>query len=306
MSARLRSRPYANDSDLLRMLDLLTAGWAAGPPHPCDHVGDLLWSFRNVLDPTRNIRLWEDAAGQPVGFAKVDPPEGDVLVQASPAAADRGLADERFDWATDRLRHAARDEGRSARVWSQAADDDAGKMAFLEARGFVRDPRSFVDLFRPLDGEIAVPELPAGFALRSLAGAAEVPAYVAMHRDAWSTWGPSSYTVEAHHRLMRLPGYEFALTPVAVAPNGTLAASCICWLDPLNRIGEIEPLGTRPAYRHRGLARAIVLDALRRMQARGMATARILSANANLPARRLYESLGFHPAREILNYYLDP
>src|SRR5262245_66273629 len=100
------------------------AGWAAGPPHPCDHVGDLLWSFRNVADPTRNIRLWEDAAGQPVGFAKVDPPEGDVLVQVRPAVADRGLTDELFGWAMGRIREAARDEGGSAQMGSQAPDDE--------------------------------------------------------------------------------------------------------------------------------------------------------------------------------------
>jgi ribosomal protein S18 acetylase RimI-like enzyme len=138
--------------------------------------------------------------------------------------------------------------------------------------------------------------------VRAFAGEPEVEAYVAMHRDAWSDLRPSTYTVEAHRCVMALPGYAPELNPVVVATDGALAAGCVCWLDRRNRTAEIEPLGTRPAFRRRGLARALVLDALGRMRAHGADRALVYGISGNEPARRLYLSTGFVPGRRILVY----
>ncbi len=83
---------------------------------------------------------------------------------------------------------------------------------------------------------------------------------------------------------------------------GDLLSSCIGWLDPVNKIAEIEPLGTRPAFARMGLARAVVLEVLRRMRAHGMETALVYGTHANEPARQLYLSAGFEPDRTIYNY----
>jgi ribosomal protein S18 acetylase RimI-like enzyme len=49
------------------------------------------------------------------------------------------------------------------------------------------------------------------------------------------------------------------------------------------------------------LARAALLEGLRRMQARGMDRVCISTGVSNTPAIRLYESIGFR----IMNKYLD-
>ncbi len=69
-----------------------------------------------------------------------------------------------------------------------------------------------------------------------------------------------------------------------------------------NGVGEIEPLGTRPAFRRRGLARAVVLEAINRLKIHGAGTALVYGASVNEPARRLYASVGFRQSRTILTY----
>jgi len=63
-----------------------------------------------------------------------------------------------------------------------------------------------------------------------------------------------------------IPGYTPELDLVAVSADGTFASYCICWLDPVSKIGEFEPVGTRAAYRGKGLGKALMLAGLRRLK----------------------------------------
>lgn len=296
----METRAYATSDDLQRMLDLLMACRQMQPEGDVEHVGDLLWAFRRQTEPERDVHLREES-GSLAGFTVVDPAWGMVHCQARPdvtGSLERVL----LDWGLERLRQAAREERRQATAWVQVREGSEERMAFLASQGFSRDDATVTELLRPLDQPIPSPRLPDGFTIRPLAGEGEVEAYVDLHRDAWSVWAPSTYSVEQHLRLMRRPGYEIDLNPVAVAPDGSLASGCIGWLDPVNKIAEIEPLGTRPAYARRGLARAVVLDLLLRMRAHGMETALVYGTHRNDAAWNLYHSLGFQPGRAWYSY----
>jgi ribosomal protein S18 acetylase RimI-like enzyme len=93
--------------------------------------------------------------------------------------------------------------------------------------------------------------------------------------------------------LRTKPGYTPELDLVAVSPEGTFASYCICWLDPVSKIGEFEPVGTRTVFRGKGLGKAVMLEGLRRLKASGMETAIVYSAGGNQASRKLYESVGF-------------
>ncbi len=297
----MESRSYAGPYDLQRILDFLMACRSAEPEGEHEPVGDLLWAFRRQFEPERNIRLWEEAEGL-VGFAMVDPEWGMILDQGR-SDAPRWLRRELVAWGTERLKQAVGECGGDIEAWVQARENSVAKIAFLEAEGFTRGDSSYVELLRPLDRPVPQPHVPEGFSIRGLAGEWEVPAYVDMHRDAWSVWAPSTYSAEHHLRLMRNPGYNIDLNPVVVAPDSTLVSGCIGWLDPINKIGEIEPLGTRPAYARMGLARAVSIEVLRRMQEHGMETALVYGTHVNEPAWDLYQSLGFKRGRTIHNYH---
>jgi ribosomal protein S18 acetylase RimI-like enzyme len=152
---------------------------------------------------------------------------------------------------------------------------------------------------RSLDRVLPMPFLPEGFTLRPIDGMRELHEYVALHRAAF---GAADMTVEWRKRTLCMPQYIPELDVVAVAPDGRLAAFCICWLGP--RIGEgyIEPLGVHPDFAGLGLGRAVLLEGLWRLQAHGAMTALIDRYEGDEGARMLYESLGFRTHMRTVTY----
>src|SRR6266540_566829 len=92
------------------------------------------------------------------------------------------------------------------------------------------------------------------------------------------------------------------LDRVVEAPDGSFAAYVLCWLDEENGIAELEPVGTHPDHRRRGLARAASIAALRRAHELG-ARFGIVYARADeaypVP-KSLYESIGFRAQARVL------
>ena len=52
-------------------------------------------------------------------------------------------------------------------------------------------------------------------------------------------------------------------------------------------------MGTHPDFQRRGLGKAMMLEALRRLKDRGMISAVLCTNVDNTPAIKLYESVGF-------------
>lgn len=103
----------------------------------------------------------------------------------------------------------------------------------------------------------------------------------------------SSLTPEWYRRLRAAPLHDPELNLVVADPEGAFASCCLCWMDTANGIGFFEPVGTRPAWRRHGVARAMVLEGLRRMHMRGAHSVLMGTASINRPAAALYESCGF-------------
>jgi ribosomal protein S18 acetylase RimI-like enzyme len=95
---------------------------------------------------------------------------------------------------------------------------------------------------------------------------------------------------------------------IAVAPDGTFAAYCMCAIseDEYGHTGRTDgwtdPIGTRPGFRGRGLARALILTALHGLKARGCERALLGVDGANAPAIQLYESCGYRTLYRKLTY----
>jgi len=88
-------------------------------------------------------------------------------------------------------------------------------------------------------------------------------------------------------------GFRRDLDLVADAPDGRLAAGVNAWFDAPSRVGVFEPLGCREEFRRQGYMRAVLAEALRRLEVLGAVRVIVQAAATNVAACALHESLGF-------------
>ena len=303
---KLTSRFYETEQDLQQMQALLMEARARTDDWRYMHIGEFTFRFFMVfchLNPQEHIRLWHDAKGKLVGYAILGAdPYFDW--QVAPEYEWSGIETEALAWAETCL---AELRQRDAAQWSGALaagarQDNGRRRVFLGQHGF-RYSGEFaeVNMLRKLTEPIPEPAVATGFQIRTMAEISEAPKRAAAHREVWQPWTDGNISDEQYASFMQLPAYQRDLDVVAVAADGAIAAFVVGWLDPVNCIGEVGEVGTVTAYRHQGLMRAALFEVLRRMQARGMERACVSTGVSNIPAIRLYKSVGF----EIMNQYLD-
>jgi len=285
----LTSRPYAGDHDREAILDLARRAGS----------GDLdLADVRELLSlaPVQaTTRLWLDASGRPAGYGLVDHYRNLHWTFAQPADL-AAVEDDLVAWGADCIRQIPAEPGEVLTLDASASEDDPDRIAFLRRHGFVQQPVLSLYLERPLNEPIAAPMLPSGFTIRPLDGAREVEAAVALHRAAFGT---AYMTVEERRAMMSGPDYDPALDLVAVAPDGRLAAYCLCGIDAEESaranqtIGYTDPVATHPDFQRRGLARALLLAGCALLQARGATLVRLGTSSENLGMQAAAESVGF-------------
>jgi ribosomal protein S18 acetylase RimI-like enzyme len=305
IKTQLTLRLYQDERDLLQMYELLMQARLLTSDWRYAHVGELAFNFFMVachLNPQEHIRLWH-AGGKLVAYAILgEDPAFDC--QVFPGYEWSGIEEEALAWAergVDELRQQDAERWGGALV-SCARQDDAQRIAFLERHGF-RYCGDFaeVNMLRSLADPIPDLVVPEGYQVRPVAETGELSQRAAAHREVWLPWTVGYVRDEDYARFMQLPGYDRTLDIVTVTPDGVVAAYVNGWIDPLNRIGDFGPIGALPAYRRQGLTRLVLLESLRCMKRRGMERVCVSTGVANLPAMRLYESVGF----KIVNRYLD-
>jgi len=274
--------------DLLRMQRLTQAAWSLTAQW---HVGDLAWQRRFHPGPSDEwpTRLWldEDDVAAAWGWV-VRPDRLNLVVDPS---ADESLTLEVIDWAITVV-------GEAAPLCTTVTRGHDEMLVMLEQRGFreIDVPGHYDLACAPADAVAQV--APDGFILRGLrAGDDDLVARAKAHIAAWES---KTMTPAVYRTMQRLWPYRHDLDVVAeVVTDGSrspeFAASCLSWLDEVNGVGELEPVGTDPRFRRRGLAAAVCAEAVRRLGAAG-ATRAIVSASAD-PANPgpslLYRSIGF-------------
>jgi mycothiol synthase len=305
-SDSLTSRLYETENDLLQMQALLMEARAQTDDWRYAHIGDLLFWFFMVarhLDPKEHIRLWDDN-NKLVGYAILgEDPSFDC--QVLPEYAWRGIEEDALEWAENWIIELRKIDAKrwSGHLVSGSRQDDAKRIAFLEQHGFhLGGEFSEVNMLCALDRPIPAAKAPAGFQVRAVAETGELSNRAEAHRDVWRPWTVGNVSDDDYATFMRLPGYDRELDVVAVAPDGVIAAYVNGWIDPINKIGDFGPVGARPAYRRQGLTRAVLLECLGRMQARGMNRVSVSTGVSNVPAIRLYEGVGFKIVNNFLEY----
>ena len=299
MNAQMR--PYTGEPDLQAMAALANAFPALNL-----HVADLPYRFSSwALDDPANIALWVDPGGALLGWAILQAPFWTIDAALHPAAAPT-LYPQILSWADARARQIAGTPAGRPLWFVNVFSGQHDRIGALEAAGFAdqadvgEDSWSKVLLRR--DGGLPLPEtaLPPGFTIRPLAGAAEVDAYVALHQ---AVFGSKNMTGAWRARTLARPEYRPDLDLLAVAPDGRLAAFCICWLNrsPSGAItGQVEPLGVHADFQRLGLGRTILVEGLRRVRDHGATAVAVETDNYRDAAFALYTGVGFRVVEDVL------
>lgn len=301
----MHQRGFSGETDKQMMIALARAF-----PSGNLHVVDLPYRLSSwAMDYPDNIGLWE-AEGQLMGWAVMQTPWWAIDCVFHPGA-EQNLLRQILSWADERARQIiAAPSGRPCWFVNVFASQ-TNRLSELEEMGFVSQANvgenswSKVFLQRSAQTPVASYTLPTGFSIRPLAGASEVEAYVRLQRAVFET---ETMTTEWRARTLRCPEYHADLDLVAVAPDGRLAAFCVCWCDrdaDGKRTGQIEPLGVHKDFRQLGLGRAILLEGLRRLYACGADTVCVETDNYRDAALELYEGVGFSLAQDVLVYRKD-
>jgi len=268
-------------------------------------VGELAWVWGKDFDALGSFwrhRMWfED--GQLVGWGwaclPYRVPRGDGQYRESTAANltwqahphRPELLPEILDWYDE----VAGDVDRLLIVQSA----DAASQAAVAAHGCQLDAEAAADEgswhqfnVRELT-DVPDPAPPEGCRFLSAADVS-VAAAAKAHRDAWSS---PNLTVGAFERVRRTWPYRADLHVLIAAPDGTLAATAIIWLDEATRTAEFEPVGTHPDFRRRGLGTALQLHGMHLARAAGATRMLVacVGAPAHAVARDMYYGVGFRP-----------
>jgi ribosomal protein S18 acetylase RimI-like enzyme len=299
----MHPRPYRDYGDFDKMRHILIEGRKASTGTYYVHVGDVNWWLfypDQSAEFAQRIYLWEDR-DDVLGWCLLTPAECALDVFVHPRLRGTAQAEQMFLWAEERLAAMVKAEGKDRLEVFWVFETDDWRAPFVESRGYTKknaDPH----FMRSLADPIPSPTLPEGYGVRSSAGEQEAEARARASYGAFqSKWELDKY-IQRRLSFMRSPVYEDERDMVVTAPDGRIAAFCIYWLDPVNKVGLFEPVGTHPDFQRQGLGKAVLLESLRRMKARGMETAIVSTNEGNAAAEKLYESVGFRRVNRLRLY----
>jgi mycothiol synthase len=279
-------RPFRTETDYAQMLGLHREiyGIVWGPI--CCTAGELEWWRFQENDPDAEIastQLWETTDGALVAYAWPGPRYMNLMVHPG----HRELLEPILAWAEEQQRN--RLNGLPD-LTTEAVDSDREHIGVLRSRGYEPTGQSRDWRIRSLETAIPAFDPPAGFSIRHLTYPEDLRQRASLAEHPYS----------AH--LVRAPTYRPDLNLAVVAPDGRFAAFCTAWLDEQNRVGVFEPVECLPEFRRRGLTRAMMSEGMHRLRRLGAVDACIVNRSENLPAKRLYESLGFRAVGQITEW----
>jgi len=290
--SHISTRIYEDEKDVQTILDLISR---IRPPK-------YLYNYPVKADIEENLasaatrantRLWFDNE-HPIGWAFVD--QFDNLSWELDSQYEEQLGEDLVEWGEACIRKKLTDR-RTATLDANCREDYGTRISFLSRHGFAQTGETNVFMSRDLSQPIAEPNLPPGFVIRSIAGAQEAEAVASTHRAAFGT---DYMTTENRLIIMNTSDYDPSLDLLVTAPDGTIAANCICSANQISKTGSTDPVATHPSFQRLGLARALLLTGLRCLKERDMSSAHLGTSGNNLAMQRTALSAGFRVAYKTL------
>lgn len=248
------------------------------------HPGDIGWFWRFGPEATAAaLRIWRRDS-QVVAVGLLDGPRLLRLATAPDAHADPALARRLVDDVTRPELGVLPEGGVDVEVPSGSVVD--GLLA--------DDGWSTGETMTPLRRDLTRPvERPA--VRIEVVGSGCADERAAVQRSAFEG---STFTTARWHAMAAGPLYADARCLVAY-DGDTPAAALTVWSAGPGRPGLVEPLGTHPAHRGRGLGRAVTLAGAAALRDLGSSSAVVCTMSSLRPAVATYRSAGFQALPEV-------
>ena len=166
-------------------------------------------------------------------------------------------------------------------------DDNAAELEAVKKAGYIAIGQYETIMVIGLDRELPV-SLPDGIKFGELDPAAEPYAFQWL---LWQGFDHGEDRAEFEKREEIVPQKRKLLDPrlslAAVNDSGEYAAYCCLWYDKRTDYAYIEPVCTIPSYRGKGIAKALIYEALNRVRTLGAKRAFVISD------MEFYNKLGF-------------
>jgi GNAT superfamily N-acetyltransferase len=302
--AALSSRPYGGQVDLQAALELVRMCRACEDCDPWPPYAELRQALRAGGERMlANTQLWLRGPERLAALATVWDGEA-LLSYIHPQEPREELMAEALAWGQAHARIMARQRGEHATLLVPIRDGDRGA-DLLERSGLSAQEWSLQRMARSLAEPIAPPQLPPGFVVHPATTARELADSTALYQEIFTA---RASVVQERLALGRSASDLRATDLIAVGPNGELAAFCLCLADTHasapgdRREGWIDWLGTHPAFRERGLGRAILRAALQQLRDVGANTALLGTGSWNTVARYLFATEGFQLLHRVQWY----
>lgn len=175
----------------------------------------------------------------------------------------------------------------------------------LESCGFAGESQGALRMRRSLDLPLPPLEIPEGFTLRSLQSGEEGE-WIRLKNACFCEEGAKDWTIDDFHReFTKDPFFDFGRIFVALEGDrmtGTTSAWEIDFGE--GPVGLIHWVGVEPAYRQRGLGKALTVRALDELTTRVYQDAWLNTSRDRSAAVGLYERMEFALYRELFTYTL--
>jgi mycothiol synthase len=316
--AELRWMPPTRDHDL-QWIELLAAIEAVDERGETYEMADITDEWESVWahPDTDATFVWH--GNQLVGFAWLKTTVGRREAHrigcwggVRPTHRRQGIGTELFAWTLRRASEIAAtlDGALPTKVQIDAADHQVDLLAVAKEAGFA-PVRRFLEVARRADEPITAAAAPAGVELVPWSEDVDESLRLA-HVEAFADhWGTEPRTREEWHQwYTRHRSFRPDLSGIAVDPaSGEVVSFALCATYPHDwasgpREAWITSVGTRRAWRGRGIARWLLSGCLERVARSDSGFERaILGVDAHNPtgALHLYRGLGFEDVRAVTN-----